>query len=174
MTPEPSLYERVWNEPPPKGRELHGRRVQHQDSLSQLVDQLETWDSQEPLMANQTAEKMLVALQAVEARVAHLQKIGEAGPSRPDLQDTIQKLSNLVSELTNQLNMMHAAIERRLESHQEDIAKRIDDWEASMRRRDLTFIESLVTVAELSWVGPDQRLLAPSFETYAPTPSPSD
>ncbi len=182
MAQEPTLYERVWREAPPQstapnrvtaGKALgslpaprlteHGGTIQQENSISQLIVQLDTWDLQEPSSANQTQESIFGMLKSLEARVARLQKICEEWqfPRNP------QELSNLAAELTNQVNRMHSGIERRLELQQIDLAKRMEEMEASIRRRDLTFIESLVTVAELSWVRPDQDLLGSSLETSA-------
>ncbi|HEX2259138.1 MAG TPA: hypothetical protein VHJ40_05275 [Actinomycetota bacterium] len=151
MTEEPSLYERVWREAQPKRLESdfvaprkaaafaftasrpngHGQPMQ-ESSISELIDQLEGWDTQE------------------------------------DARDFIEEFLRFAADLTNRLSEMHSDIERRLELQQVDLARRMEELEGSIRRRDLTFIESLVTVAELSWVRPEQDVLGSSLEPSAP------
>jgi hypothetical protein len=186
MVQEPTLYERVWREPTPQGAASkrlptrgdeavgcfsapgptgHGRTMSPENSITELIDQLETWEMQRPVWANQMEVRILGALETLEARVAHLQRICEGqGAYSPHREESPQQLSNLSAQLTDQVSRMHSDIERRLELQQVDLAKRMEELEASMRRRDMTFIESLVTVAELSWVRPDQA----SLETSAP------
>ncbi len=97
ISQERTLYERVWREPPPhrSGSDHfvarnetrgslsaaspsgHGRWVEHENSISELIDQLDAWDTQKPLMANQIKETIMLALEALAARVAQLHKICE-------------------------------------------------------------------------------------------------
>jgi hypothetical protein len=193
MNEEPTLYERVWREIPPgspaanhpmlrnKAMETyagpnpadHVWAARDEGSISELIDQLEAWDTQQAVMATQTEGRVVLALEALETRMAQLQRTPHlesslSGEPMQHPQVFSQELAKLGAELADQLTKMHFEIERQLERQRVDMVKRVEELEASIRNRDLTFIESLVTVAELSWRKPDHRLFDTSLESSAP------